>query len=104
MQMIEYGSKDFDKNAWAAIDKREPLQLIVRGEKQKTLKRALVFYQDYFDARRRGIKKRSTWLKFGYYGIRAPTFWGIYNHAELARMKVSTEEREDCLIVSFHPS
>src|SRR5262245_44819851 len=103
MLVLEYASKDVDRNAWSAIDRKEPLQLIVRGNKRAALKRALPFYQEYFDARRRGIRKRSFWLKFGYYGLTMPTFWGIYNHAELAGMKIATQEKDDCLVVSFLP-
>lgn len=103
MTNIEYGSSNFDREAWAAIDRREPLTLIVRGRKRKALKRALAFYKEYYEAKRRGEKKASTWLKFGLYGLRMPTFWGIYNHAELAGMLISTEETEDCFVVSIVP-
>jgi len=101
--IIEYAKNNFDREAWAAIDRREPFQLIVRGGKRKALKRALAFYQEYSEARRRREKKRSTWLKFGFYGFRMPAFWGIYNHAEIAGMSISSEEREDCFVVAFLP-
>ena len=100
---IEYGIADFDKEAWAAIDRREAVQLVIRGAKSNTLRTALAFYRDYFDARQKGTRRRWTWFKFGYYGIRAPAFWGIYNHAELAGMKVTTDEQGDRLVVSFKP-
>src|SRR6266850_7553945 len=104
MLTLEYGIKDFDKAAWAAIDRRESVQLIVKGNKRAVVKRALKHYREYFDAKRRGEAKRGLLLKFGWYGIRMPSFWGVYNHAELAGMQVATEEREDSLFVTFSPA
>lgn len=102
--MLEYGAKNFDKAAWEAIDRRESVQLLVKGGKRATVKRALEYYREYFDARRRGQRKRGAWWKFGWYGFRMPAFWAVYNHAELAGMRVATEERDDCLVVTFSPA
>ena len=104
MLTLDYGARDFDKAAWAAIDRHEEVRLVVRGEKRQSLKRALARYRDYFDAKRRGEAKLSAWLLFGWYGLRMPTFWGIYNHGELARMQVGTEETADSLVITFSPA
>ena len=104
MRVIEYGANDFDKSAWSTIDNKQPLQVLIRGPRRQPLKRALSYYREYVDARLRGGRKRLTWLKFGYYGFRTPTFWGIYNHAERAGMHITTEDRDDCLVVSFLPN
>ncbi len=104
MVKLDYGIKDFDKTAWSAIDRRETVQLIVRGRKREVVKRALLHYREYFDAKRRGQASRVEWIKFGWYGIRMPTFWSVYNHAEMAGMQVATEGKDDCLLVTFAPA
>jgi hypothetical protein len=101
---LEYGAKEFDRTAWSAIDRGEIIQLLVRGEKRSAVKRALEFYQEYAYARRLGQKKPWSWWKFGWHGIRAPAFWALYNHAQLAGMRVATEDRVDCLVVTFAPA
>lgn len=104
MLVIEYGAKDFEKVAWKAIDERQPVQIVVRDGKRGAVKKALDLYRQYFDGRRKGVKDRSLWFKFGYYAIRMPTFWGIYNHAELARAQVVSDEQGDSLLISFFPA
>lgn len=103
MTTLEYGAKEFDKTAWNAIDRGESVRLLIRENKRSAVKSALEFYREYANAKHRGQRKRGAWWMFGWYGFRAPAFWALYNHAQRAGMRVSTEERVDCLVVTFSP-
>ena len=103
MLSLEYGSKDFDRLAWQAIDRRDAVQLLIAGRKRSAVKRAIECYSEYVSSGRSGKRKRSLLLKFAWYVFRVPAFWGLHNHAELAGMQIRTEERDHHLVVMFLP-
>lgn len=101
MLTLDYQDKNIDIDAFAAINRKEPFKIIVRGWKREKLKRAVSFYRAYFDTKDKGNRTLVTWLKFGYFGFAAPTFWGICNNARLSGMEVGFYETEESLVVSF---
>lgn len=101
MFTLEYQDGELDRIASSAVDRREPFEILVRGRKAKTVKKSILLYRKYLEAKESGKRKRSSLLKFACYGIRCPVLWGIYIHAEQQGIKIGLKEDREILTLSF---
>ena len=103
MLTVEYSVRNFDL-AWDAIDRGEPLDVIVRGWRVPILRRSMPLCAVFFGRERRsGRHTPSEILRIGLYGWFSPWLLGIYNHAIVAGMTAQWRETEGAIIVSFRP-
>jgi hypothetical protein len=101
---VQYGAHNFDDLAWRAIDRGEPLEVIVRGWRVPFVRRSMPLCEVFFGRERRSGRHRlSEILRLGLYGWFSPWLLGTYNHAILAGMAAEWREAEGAIIVSFRP-
>lgn len=102
MLTVEYSARDFDDVAWDAIDRGEPVDVVVRGWRVPIIRRSMPLCEAFFGrARRAGRHSRSEILRLGLYGWFSPWLLGSYNHAILAGMAAHWRESDGAIIVSF---
>jgi len=101
---VEYGDRKFDRLAWDAIDRGEPLDVVVRGWRVPILRRSMPLCEASFGRERRsGSHTRGEKLCVALYGWFSPWLLGIYNHAIIAGMTAQWRETEGAILVSFRP-
>ena len=92
---LDYVDKQFDVLAAAALDKGDPIVVPLPAKSAASIKKALLLYSSYFDLRQKGKRDRILLVRFGWYGIRTPTLWGVIFKAKLMGREVSTYEIAD---------
>jgi hypothetical protein len=102
---VEYGARDFDNQAWSAIDRGEAVDIVVRGWRAPIVRRSLPLCEAFFGRERSsGRHSLRNIVRLGLYGWFSPWLLGTYNHAVLAGMSAHWRETDGAIVVSFKPS
>jgi hypothetical protein len=100
---VQDSARNLDQ-AWDAIDRGEPLDVVVRGWRLSIVRRVMPLCEAFFGRERRlGHHTRGEKLRLVLYGWFSPTLLGIYNHAIFAGMTAHWRETEGQIVVSFRP-
>jgi hypothetical protein len=98
---IEYSRGDSYRMAWAAIDRSEAFDIIIRGWRVGFAKRALPLCEIFFVPSERPRRKPRHLLAMAVYGWAISPLVAVYNHAMLSDMRATWQETEGALVVSF---
>src|SRR5690242_9026385 len=97
---VAYNARNFDR-AWDAVDRGEPLDVIVRGWRVRTVHRAMPLCVAFFGPDRRdGPHTAREKLRMLVYGWFSPLLFGIYNHAITAGMTAHWRQTDREVVVS----
>ena len=103
MLALDYQQENFSDVAWDAIDRGEPFEVVITGKKIKILRKFIVLFLKYEEAKRRRHPSKGLLPLLALYGIWFPTFGSILIHASTWRVNTRLEEMANRLIVSFAP-
>jgi hypothetical protein len=106
---IEYPRDDALSTAWAAIDRGEPVEMVIRSPwRVRLARKALPLCRFFFESSERPWRTLPNLLAFAVYGWPLAPLLAVYNHAVLTGMRPAwTEaegEAEGGIIVSFAPA
>lgn len=93
---IEYSHGDAEDMAWAAIDRSEAFDIVIRGWRARFAKRALPL----FVLSKRPKEPRQL-LALVVYGWPVATLLAVCNHAMFSDMRATWQETEGALVISF---
>jgi hypothetical protein len=98
---VAYSLRNADDVAWAAIDRSEPVDIVVEGWRVAFVKRSLPLCELFFRSGHPLRRHVRHLLAMALYGCVTPSLVGIYNHAVVAGMRATWRESGNSLIVSF---
>lgn len=84
-----------------AVERGDPLLIRVTGPAVHTVTQANHWFDAYMRQKAQGRKNRLLLLKFGWYGVRIASLWGVLNAAELRGAEVLMTRDGPALLITI---
>ncbi|MGZ8366218.1 MAG: hypothetical protein ACXW37_07570 [Nitrospira sp.] len=103
MLTLSYESKDFFDDTWAAAQRRESFEIVVKGFRAWLIKKAKPLVPLFIENSQQPIReKRLTILRlFFEWGLATPSFWALYVYAIGYEMQARWELHDGMVRVVF---